>query len=160
MRSFVRNLMFAAVALGAGVAVADTPSMKKEAPAAKSLYDRLGGKDAITAVVHEFVTNVGGDKRINKFFAKTDIKKLEGTLVDQIGSATGGPQKYTGKSMKDAHKGMGVSDADFTALVEDLVKALDKFKVPEKEKKELLTALGGMHDDIVEKKAAPPTMKK
>jgi hemoglobin len=136
--------------------------MKKEAPkpAAKSLYDRLGGEKAIKAVVDEFVANVVADKRINKFFAKADGAKLKEQLVNQIGQATGGPQKYTGKDMKTAHKGMGIKEADFTALVEDLVKALDKFKVPKTEKDELLGALGGMKGDIVEgdAKAAPKKM--
>ena len=72
-------------------------------------------------------------------------------LVDQICQAAGGPCKYTGKDVKSAHAGMGVSSADFGALVEDLVGALDKFKVGEKEKGELLGALGPMQSDIVTK---------
>jgi len=120
----------------------------------KSLYSRLGGKSAIKSVVDEFVNNVAGDSRINKFFADTakDPKRLasfKGKLVDQICQTSGGPCKYTGKDMKTAHKGMGITDADFNALVEDLVKALDKFHVGEKEKGELLGALGGMKGDIV-----------
>ena len=63
-------------------------------------------------------------------------------LVDQICEASGGPCKYTGKDMKTAHAGMGITDADFNALVEDLVATLDKFKVPEKEKGELLGRFG------------------
>ena len=122
----------------------------------KLLYDRLGGKTAITAVVDEFVGNVAADARINKFFAVTasDPKRMatfKGNLVDQICQAGSGPCKYAGKSMKVAHKGMGISSADFSALVEDLVKALDKFKVGEKEKNELLSVLGPMKSDIVEK---------
>jgi len=117
--------------------------------AEKSLYDRLGGKDAITAVVEEFVGNVVADERINTFFKNADAANLKKQLVDQICEATGGPCKYAGKDMKTAHAGMGVKEADFNALVEDLVKALDKFKVPEKEKGELLGALGGMKGDIV-----------
>jgi hemoglobin len=117
----------------------------------KSLYDRLGGKTAIQSVVHDFVGNVVADKRINKYFAKTDGKKLEGLLVDQVCQATGGPCKYTGKSMADAHKGMGITDADFNALVDDLTKSLNKFKVGAQEQKDLLGALGGMKGDIVGK---------
>lgn len=125
---------------------------KAKAPAAeKSLYDRLGKKKAITAVVKDFLANVLADAKIKSFFAHADAKKLEKNLIDQICQATGGPCKYTGKDMKTAHKGMGVSTADFNALVGDLVKALDKNKVPEKEKNELLGALGGMKGDIVEK---------
>jgi len=115
----------------------------------KSLYDRLGGKPAITAVVDDFIGNVAGDTRINKRFATADIPRLKRMLVDQICEASGGPCKYTGASMKDAHKGMKITDAEFNALVEDLVKSLDKFKVPAQEKGELLTALGGMKGDIV-----------
>jgi hemoglobin len=116
----------------------------------KSLYDRLGGKDAITAVVEKFVGIVVADDRINGFFKNADAANLKKQLVDQICQATGGPCKYTGKDMKTAHTGMGVKEADFNALVEDLVKALDEFKVPEKEKGELLTALGSMKGDIVQ----------
>ena len=115
----------------------------------KSLYDRLGGKDAITAVVDDFVANVAADKRINGFFAKADIPRLKRNLVDQICQATGGPCTYTGKDMKTAHKGMGITDADFNALVEDLQKSLAKFKVPDKEQGELLGALGSLKPQIV-----------
>jgi hemoglobin len=123
----------------------------------KSLYDRLGGKKAITAVVDEFVGRVAGDKRINAYFAATAsdparLKKFKGSLVDQICEASGGPCKYKGKDMKTAHMGMGISSADFDALVEDLVGALDMFHVGPHEKDQLLGALGPMKTDIVEKK--------
>lgn len=115
----------------------------------KSLYDRLGGKDAITAVVADFVGNVVADARINAFFANANAEDLKAKLVDQICEATGGPCTYTGKSMKESHAGMGVKDEHFGALVEDLVKSLDKFGVKDPEKTELLTALAGMKPDIV-----------
>jgi len=118
----------------------------------KSLYDRLGGKGAITAVVESFVGNVGGDKRINGFFASTDLGKLKMHLVNQICEASGGPCKYMGRTMKQTHAGMGVDNAAFDALVEDLVKALDHHKVGKTEKDELLGILGPMRSDIVEKK--------
>ncbi|CAN5830611.1 hypothetical protein BH11MYX2_BH11MYX2_30690 [soil metagenome] len=122
---------------------------EKAGDANASLYDRLGKKDAIVAVVDDFVANVAADARINSFFANTDIPAFKAKLVDQICEATGGPCKYTGKNMKEAHTGMNVKDEHFTALVEDLKKSLDKFKVGEKEQTELLTALGGMKPDIV-----------
>lgn len=118
----------------------------------KSLYDRLGGKGAITAVVETFVGNVGGDARINGFFRSTDLTKLKMHLVNQICEASGGPCKYTGRTMKQTHAGMGVHDAAFGALVEDLVSALDHHKVGKTEKDELLGVLGPMKSDIVEKK--------
>ena len=122
----------------------------------KPLYDRLGGKKAITAVVDEFVNIVAADGRINSIFKKTasDPKVLasfKGKLVDQICQGTGGPCKYKGKDMKSAHMGMGISGGDFGALVEDLIAALNKFNVPEAEKNELLSILGPMKGDIVEK---------
>ena len=122
----------------------------------KTLYDRLGGKKAITAVVDEFVGRVAADARINSFFAAAaaDPQRLASfkmKLVDQICHASGGPCKYMGKDMKTAHMGMGITGAQFDALVSDLVGALDKFKVGEKEKGELLGALGPMKAEIVEK---------
>jgi hemoglobin len=123
----------------------------QQAPKEKSLYDRLGGKEAITAVVDDFTSRVAADTRINGFFANIDIPGFKQCLVDQICEATGGPCKYTCRDMKSAHAGMGVSTADFNALVEDLVATLDKFNVGQKEKDELLGILGPMQKDIVER---------
>jgi hemoglobin len=117
---------------------------------AASLYDRLGRKDAITAVVKDFVEErVAKDVRIKAFFANADVPGLEAKLVDQICEATNGPCKYTGKDMKTSHAGMNIKDADFNALVEDLKASLDHFKVGAREQQELLGALAKMHDDIV-----------
>lgn len=145
LKQFLTITALLAVSLSASAA-------KKE----KSLYDRLGGKPAIVAVVDQFVANVAGDTRINGFFKDTAadparLAAFKRKLVDQICQASGGPCKYTGKDMKSAHAGMGVDSAAFTALVEDLVAALDKFKVGEKEKSTLLGVLGPMKGDIVEK---------
>jgi hemoglobin len=115
----------------------------------KSLYDRLGGIDAIKAVVDDFVANVAADKRINKYFANTDIPKFKHNLVDQLCQGTGGPCTYAGRSMKDTHAGMGVTGHDFDALVGDLGKTLNKFKVPAPEQKELVAILAPMKKDIV-----------
>jgi hemoglobin len=126
------------------------------ATAADSVYKSLGGKKAITAVVDDFVGRVAADNRINGFFKATAadparLMKFKQNLVDQICQATGGPCKYMGKDMKTAHAGMGISSADFSALVEDLVATLDKFHVKEADKSALLGALGPMKSDIVEK---------
>ena len=146
MNEMLRRLAFplalaAALLLGACQQMGMTPQ--------KSLYERLGGKEAITAVVDDFVANVAADNRINGFFAKTNIPRLKANLVDQICQATGGPCTYTGRDMKTAHKGMGITDANFNALVEDLQKSLNKFKVPEKEQGELLGILGSLKPQIV-----------
>ena len=125
--------------------------------AQKSLYDRLGGMKAITAVVDDFVARSASDKRISAFFTATasDAKRLAAfkqKLVDQICEAAGGPCKYTGKDMKTAHAGMGISTVHFNALVEDLVATLNQFKVAKPEQDQLLGVLGPMQKDIVEKK--------
>jgi hemoglobin len=149
-----RNLIVLAVSLaflcGVAAPLAAADGHMKE----KSLYSRLGGKKGIAAVVDEFVNNVANDSRINRFFADAAkdparMAAFKQKLNAQICGLSGGPCKYHGKDMKTAHRGMGISDADFTALVEDLVKALDKLGVKEKEKNELLGALGPMKGDIV-----------
>jgi hemoglobin len=80
-----------------------------------SLYDRLGGKDAITAVVDDFVSACASDSRINAKFARTDIPRLKTMLVDQVCEAAGGPCTYAGRNMKGTHTGMGVTTGEFDA---------------------------------------------
>ena len=126
-------------------APAPTPAQ----PAAKSLYDRLGGQGAITAVVGELAANVAADARINQRFFNADIDSLKKRLVEFVCVATGGPCTYTGRDMATTHAGMDLVDDEFNALVDDLVKALDKFKVPEKEKGELLGAFGPLKPQVV-----------
>jgi hemoglobin len=154
MRTILKNFC------GLGMAAIMTlsiPAFAQQKGKMASLYERLGGKPAITAVVDEFVARVAADAKINRYFgaAAADPQRLasfKGKLVDQICQASGGPCTYTGKNMKEAHVGMGITGAEFDALVGDLVGALDKFKVGEHEKGELLGALGPMKTDIAEKK--------
>ncbi|TMM07935.1 MAG: group 1 truncated hemoglobin [Actinobacteria bacterium] len=119
-----------------------------------SLYERLGGLDAITAVVDSFSARCAGDDRINGKFARTDIPRLGKMLVDQVCEATGGPCPYTGRDMREAHDGMRVTAGEFDALVEELVATLDEFGVPKAEQDELLGLLGPMRGDIVEVESA------
>jgi len=132
-------------------------SRGKEAPASGSsetgsatLFERLGGMPAIEAVVADFIGNVAADERINAPFAVSDLKLLRQRLVEFVCVAAGGPCKYTGRDMRTVHKGMGITNAQFDALVGALVKTLEKLKVPEKEKGELLGALGPLREQIVE----------
>jgi hemoglobin len=118
----------------------------------RSLYSRLGGRPAITAVVEDFVGNVAKDNRINKFFGGTAIPRLKRLLVQQICAGSGGPCKYEGRSMREAHRGLGIGNVDFDALVQDLVKSLNKFNVPQREQQELLGLLGPMRRDVVQPK--------
>ena len=155
-----RAMRSSLVVLGCSLALSACNSMgTPTAPTAasapqKSLYDRLGGKTAITAVVNDFVGRVATDNRINGKFATANIPRLKSMLVEQICQASGGPCTYTGRDMKTTHAGMGVSSSDFEALVGDLVATLNKFKVPEREKNELFSALGAMKGDIVERPMA------
>ena len=148
IRSRAGNLLISILAMTAiGCVVPQTQAGQETT---KTLYDRLGGKAAITAVVDQFVTNVADDKRINARFSTTDIPRLKKNLVDQVCMASGGPCTYSGRDMTTTHAGMKITTADFNALVEDLVASLNKFKVSETEKKDLLGILGPMKKDIVE----------
>jgi hemoglobin len=137
--------------------LAPPPDPLKETvhPAAPTLYRRLGGHTAIEKVVDDFVDAVVADDKIRpqhkKHFKEGDVVALKRKLVDQVGEATGGPERYTGKNMKDAHRGLGITDVDFDALVGDLVKALDKNNVPAKEQDELKALLAPMRRDVVER---------
>jgi hemoglobin len=114
------------------------------------LYERLGGIESIAAVVEDFRDRVAKDDRINQKFAKTDLVRLRQMLIDQICEAAGGPCKYTGRSMKEAHAGMKVTTREFDALVQDLVATLNHFKVGKSEQDEILDVLGPLQTDIVE----------
>jgi len=127
----------------------DSQPAAKPAPSGK-LYDRLGGKPAIEAVVDEFLARVAADERINAGFAGSNLPKLRQRLVELICMASGGPCVYSGRDMKTVHAGMGVTGAQFDALAGHLVEALDKFKVPEKEKGEVIALVAPMKTDIVE----------
>jgi hemoglobin len=123
-------VLIAALNLAACATMGDPPP---------TLYKRLGGREGISIVVADFVTNMKGP----------EIEKLKSNLSDQICDATGGPCSYLGRDMKTAHKGMQVTEAEWNATVENLVKAMDKHQVGPTEKSELLGALGPMKADIV-----------
>lgn len=150
LRSGTRTLLLAVLSMAASAIGCSTMDTQAGQGGTQSLYTRLGGKPAITAVIDQFVANVANDKRINERFATTDIPRLKKNLVDQVCMASGGPCAYTGRDMKTTHAGMRITTADFNALVDDLVASLNTFKVPDAEKKELLGLLGPMKKDIVE----------
>jgi hemoglobin len=137
-----------------------TKSASKAAAKApgKSLYTRLGGEPAITAVVNDFVNNSAADPTIN-FTRKGEGKEWNATpeavahlkkmLVEQICQATGGPQKYTGRDMKTVHKGQNITEAQFNALAAQLVMSLKRFKVADADSAELVAIVASMKGDIV-----------
>ena len=115
-----------------------------------SLYERLGGVDAITAVTRAFEDRAAKDDRINQKFARTNLDRLTKEFVDQLCGATGGPCTYTGRDMVVAHTNMGVTNGEFDAFMEDLVAVLDDFKVGKAEQDQLLSELRPMRSEIVE----------
>jgi len=143
----------------AGVAQTSQGSMNASMTSAtaqekKTLYARLGGYDAITAVVDDFITRLATDKRFEKFFvgfSNDSKKRLRQHILDQFCVAAGGPCVYTGRDMKTSHGGLGITEADWDAAAKHLVASLDKYKVPEAEKNELLTFVVAQKKDIVEK---------
>jgi hemoglobin len=120
-------------------------------PPEPSLYTRLGGKAAIDAVVSEMIDRTAADPATKRSFEGVKLAPVKASIADQVCQATGGPCVYKGDSMKLVHKGMGVSTAEFNGLVGHLVAVLNKYKVPAREQKELLDALGPMAPDIIEK---------
>ena len=116
----------------------------------RSLYERLGGVDAIRAVARSFEGRAAKDDRINQKFARTNLDRLTKEFVDQLCQDTGGPCTYTGLSMTEAHTNMGVTSGEFDAFMEDLVATLDDFKVGKAEQDELLNLLRPMRGEIVE----------
>jgi hemoglobin len=120
----------------------------------KSLYERIGGYNALAAVVDDFIGRLIADKRFEKFFAghSDDSKKrIRQHILDQFCAATGGPCLYLGRDMKTSHAGLGITESDWDAAAKHLVASLDKFKVPEKEKGEVLAFVTSLKKDIVEK---------
>ena len=116
----------------------------------RSLYERLGGVDAFTAVTRAFEDRAAKDDRINQKFARTNLDRLTKEFVGQLCEATGGPCTYTGLSMTQAHKNMGVTNGEFDAFIEDLVAVLDDFKVGKADQEELLNLLRPLRGEIVE----------
>jgi hemoglobin len=120
----------------------------------KSLYERVGGYNALAAVVDDFVGRLVADKQFERFFAGHSIdsrKHIRQHILDQFCAATGGPCVYTGRDMKTSHAGLGITEADWDAAAKHLAASLDKFKVAEREKNEILAFVTSLKKDIVEK---------
>ena len=124
-------------------------AMPFAAHAEDSLYTQLGGKPALEAVVDGLLQRAAHDPRIQDFFKETNLQYLRTQLVDQLCAASGGPCRYEGESMKNAHAAMGLKQTHFNALVEDLQDALDAAGIPFSTQGRLLALLAPMHRDIV-----------
>lgn len=147
MPNFKPIRLLAAGAAMFAIAGLSSPSIAQE----KSLYERLGGLPAIDAVSTDFVVALATDEKTAPRFTETNLSEFKRLLVNQICEATGGPCTYDGKTMIEAHKGMDVTPAEFQHTGAMLSAVLDKYKVPAAEKRQLLTAIGSMQNDIVGK---------
>jgi len=132
-------------------APASTSPHTAAAPAHRDdrLYRALGGQAGIARVVDASLAEIHGDLRINFLFEKTDLADLRRLIIEQLCAATGGPCTYTGRSMEEAHSGLNLTDADFDAFVDDLVRAMNSLKVPADLQKQLLDLLGPMRPEVV-----------
>ena len=141
------------LALGLALAFILAPATISGQAKPDSLYKRLGGYDAIAAVVDDFVPRLVKDPALAKYFVHSQdtLTHIRQLAVDQICAATGGPCVYIGRDMKTAHKGLGITSGEWDAAVKHLVEVLDHFKVAAAEKEELLKVVGSLRADIVEK---------
>jgi hemoglobin len=138
-----------------GTLVPGAPATGQTTGDAPSLYKRLGGYDAIAAVTDDFIGRLAADKQLARFLVGLSAdsqKKLRQHVVDQLCEATGGPCFYIGRTMKASHAGLGITEDNWQSTVKHLVATLDKFKVPAKEKGELLAIASSLKADIAEKK--------
>ena len=120
----------------------------------KTLYERLGGYDAIAAVVDDFLGRLTSDHQFDRFFSGHSIdskKHIRQLFIDQICAATGGPCIYGGRTMKVSHEGLGITEADWDASAKHLVATLNKFKVKKREQDEVIALVNSLKKDIVEK---------
>ncbi len=125
------------------------------ADAQPSLYERLGGQPAVQAVANDLIDRILKDERVNQWFVHAATSpeneaEYRAKLTDFLCQSTGGPCKYKGRDMVEAHQGRGITTEAFNAVVEDLVASLAKFKVPQKEQDDVLKLLGGLKPAIVQ----------
>ena len=150
--------MTTATAKSAGVALALLSCLiaaPHVASANDTLFDRLGGKPAVSAVTSALVDRILADPRVNAWFARTasspeNTAAYKAKLYDFVCVATGGPCTYDGRDMQSAHRGRKVTSAAFDAVVENLVAVLDSLKVPAQEKAQLLALLAPLKTSIVQ----------
>jgi hemoglobin len=120
-----------------------------------SLYERLGGVYAIAAVVDDFIDRIMDDPRlnanpkVNEAHHRVSRAGFKYLVTEQVCEATGGPQRYTGKSMSESHVHLDITEQEWQAFLDDLRQTLDKFQVPQAERAELFAIVGSTKRDIV-----------
>ena len=123
-------------------------------PAEKSLYERLGGYDALCAATDDLLARVQSDPQLKDFWkGSSNATRRRGRqlLVDFLVEAAGGPAFYTGQDMKTAHAGMQISESDWNALIRHTTAMLEHFQVAAKEQEDVLAFLASLKADIIEK---------
>ena len=138
----------------AGALISGLSTAAYPADAAPVLYKRLGGYDAIAAVTDDFLGRLASDKQMSRFFidvSADSLRKLRQHVVDQLCEATGGPCYYFGRTMKTVHASLGITEADWQVTIKHLIGTLEKFKVPDAERSEVLKMFASLKSDIVEK---------
>lgn len=119
-----------------------------------SLYERLGGYDAIAAVADDLLPRLMTDERLGRFWrhrGDDGIRREKQLLVDFLCANSGGPLYYTGRDMSLTHRGMGISETDWASFKSHLKATLDAFEVPEQERGEVLAFIESTKSDIVER---------
>jgi hemoglobin len=115
----------------------------------QSLYDKIGGKQALTAVVDQFYTRVLADKKLAPLFAKTDMKKQRAHQFAFLAMALGGPNEYRGQAMRPAHAGRGITEEHFGLVAGHLQSTLEWAKVGKPEITAIMTAAASLKDEVV-----------
>ncbi|WP_297734476.1 group 1 truncated hemoglobin [uncultured Maricaulis sp.] len=115
----------------------------------QDLFERFGGRPGLERIMDDFLVNLNADERTAPFFRGIDETRVKRMLVEQFCVILNGPCTYTGRSMSEAHRGMGVTEADFYALVENLQVAMSDNGVPFRAQNRLLAALAPQHRDII-----------
>ena len=119
------------------------------APATDPLFDALGGKPGIDALVQDLVPRLAADATIGAFFKDTNLRELKKQLADQLCAVSGGGCAYEGDDMKHAHATMKIAKADFNRMVEVLQDAMDARAIPFADQNRLLARLAPMHRDVI-----------
>lgn len=122
-----------------------------------TLYSRLGGYDAVAAVVDDLMGRLAEDEQVGRVLEHipdTRFRDVRQRMVDFLCETTGGPCIYRGKDMLTAHRGMGLTDSDWKKTVVHLKATLNKFNVPSREKTEVLQAISSLKSAIVDKQHA------
>ncbi len=114
-----------------------------------TLYERLGGESGLSSIVRDVITNHMNNPTIKTRFQDSDTDKLHRLSLEFFGMGSGGPQKYTGKDMKEAHRGMNISEEEFLAVVDDVMLALDKNNIAADARNEVLGILHSLKRDVI-----------